>query len=298
MTTPLIHARGLSVGYGRGQVVSDLDFSLAAGQVHGLIGPNGAGKTTLLRALAGRLLVDGRLTVFGAAPFDNPVVLDRTVLAGIDAPLPEGWNLEKVCVVGAARHRGWRAERAEELARRFEVPRHTSYSQLSRGQKSAASIVYACASGCELMLLDEPYLGFDAGKREAFYRTLREEMETQPRTIVMSTHHLHESERLLDSILFIDSGCVRINGPVGDIAERIIELTGPAEEIDHVLNRLGVRELSRTDMSLGSRSIVDLREKPELIDAVFDLACHNGGRVRVAEVTLEKAVAALGEEER
>lgn len=298
MTIPLIHAEDLSVGYGRGQVISDLTFSLAAGQVHGLIGPNGAGKTTLLRALAGRLLVDGRLTVFDASPFDNPAVLDRTVLAGIDAPLPAGWSLEKVFAVGAARHHGWRAERAEHLASRFEVPRRTTYSQLSRGQKSAASIVYACASGCELMLLDEPYLGFDADKRDAFYRTLREEMETQPRTIVMSTHHLHESERLLDTILYIESGRVRINGPVEDIAERIIELAGPGEEIDRVLSRLGVRELSRTDMSLGSRSIVDLRQKPELIDAAFDLARHTGGRVRVSEVTLEKAVAALGKEMR
>ncbi len=300
MTTPLIDARDLTAGYPKGRdVLKDLTFTLDAGLIHGLIGPNGAGKTTLLRVLAGQLRHNGRVRVFGVDPFDTPTVMDRTVLAGIDAPLPDGWSVKKLLTVGAARYSGWDRERAGQLVERFDLPWKKSYSSLSRGQKSAASIVLACASGCELLLLDEPYLGLDVEKRREFYLVLREEMERAPRTIVLSTHHLHESEKLLDTVLFIDRGRVRINGPAEELAERILEIVGPAEDVNRVLNRLGsVTELHRDEMSIGRRSVVDLRDKPLLADAAYDTARQVSPRVRVSEITLEQAVLAMGGEGR
>lgn len=294
-----VRAKGLKKNYGETQALKGVDISVKTGTVLGLLGPNGAGKTTLLRVLAGQLRSEGDLTVFGERPFDNPEVLDRAVLAGIDAPLPASWPVRKILAVGSARHVTWDADRAEELVTRFDLPTGRNYSELSRGQKSAASLVFACASGCELMLLDEPYLGLDTAKREAFYRTIREEMERLPRTITMSTHHLHESERLLDTVLYLEDGHLTLAGPVEDLAEQILELTGPAEEVNRVISRLGnVPELRREDMSIGRRSIIDLRATPERADAAFDTARQTGGKVRVSEVTLEQAVLALGGDHR
>lgn len=128
---------------------------------------------------------------------------------------------------------------------------------------------------------------------------MREEMDRQPRTIIMSTHHLHESEKLLDTLLYLDSGRVQVNGPVEDLAEQILEIIGAPEEVDRVLNRIGaVPELSREQMSIGRRSVIDLRGKPQLIDATFDAARQVGGRVRITEVTLEQAVLAMGGQQR
>ena len=79
---------------------------------------------------------------------------------------------------------------------RFDVPAK-AYSSLSRGQKSAVGFIFAVASGCEVMLLDEPYLGLDTQRRELFYQVLREE---HGRTIVISTHHLNEVAGLLDTV--------------------------------------------------------------------------------------------------
>lgn len=300
MTAPLIEVCGLSAGYPKGRdVLKNLSFTLETGLVHGLIGPNGAGKTTLLRVLAGQLRHNGGVRVFGVDPFDNPEVMDRSVLAGVDAPLPAGWSVEKLLAVGAARYPGWDRERAGQLVERFNLPWKKSYFSLSRGQKSAASIVLACASGCELLLLDESYLGLDVEKRREFYLVLCEEMERMPRTVVLSTHHLHESEKLLDTVLFIDEGVVRVNGPAQDIAEQILEIVGPAEDVDRVLSRLGpVPELRREEMTIGRRSIVDLREQPVLADAAYDIARQVGGRVRISEITLEQAVLAMSGEER
>lgn len=224
---PLIHAHSLNCGYAQRPVLHEVSFSLAAGLVHGLIGANGAGKTTLLRTLAGQLQFSGELAVFGAQPFDNPAVMDRTTLAGIDAPLPDGWSARRLFAIGAARHRRWDAVRADDLLERFGVPPSTSYSRLSRGQKSALSIIYACASGTELLLLDEPYLGLDVQKRALFYEVLAEQMARPGTTIVLSTHHLHEVETLLDTVLYLDDGGVAMNGPIDDLADAVIEVAGP-----------------------------------------------------------------------
>lgn len=273
MTSSLITATRLSASCPKaGQVLLDLDFSLEPGLIHGLIGPNGAGKTTLLRVLAGQLQHDGEVRVFGTDPFDNPGVMDRTVLAGIDAPLPDAWSLKKLLAVGAARYIGWDGDRAQELAERFELPGRKAYSALSRGQKSAAALVLAVASGCGLLLLDEPYLGLDVEKREEFYRLLREETVRSNRTIVLSTHHLHESEKLLDTVLYLEEGRVHLNGAIQEMSEQILEVFGSAEEVDRLLSRLGpVPELQREEIPVGRRSVIDLRQQPVLADAAYDL---------------------------
>lgn len=216
--------------------------------------------------------------------------MDRLVLAGIDAPLPDRWSVSKLLDVAAARWSTWNPARAAELVSRFDLSPDTRYSELSRGQKSAASIVLAVASGCELLLLDEPYLGLDVAKREQFYRTLREEAG---RTIVLSTHHLHEAEKLLDTVLYIDDGRVILHGAVDEVSARFVQLSGASDDVDRVLSRLGsLRELRRTDLSLGRRSVVDLGDGAADIDAVAHAAAQVGP-VKVTELTLENAVLAM-----
>ena len=85
----MIKASNLKTGYST-SVIKNLSFELADGLTHGLIGANGVGKTTLLRALAGQLPAEG-ITVDGHEPFDNPAVLDKTVLMGICLVNRKNW---------------------------------------------------------------------------------------------------------------------------------------------------------------------------------------------------------------
>lgn len=260
-----------------------LNFTLDAGLTHGLVGANGVGKTTLLRMVAGQFPSEG-LEVFGEKPFDNSSVMDRCVLMGIDNPLPTGWNLKKIFALGRARWSTWNQERADELVQRFDLP-VKNYSGYSRGQKSAAGFIFAVASGCELMLLDEPYLGLDVERRQLFLDVLREE---HGRTIVVSTHHLNEVAGHLDTVLLLADA--PLAGPVSDLTEAIVELSGPAADVDRVLSRLNVPTLERSSSTLGDRAVVDARSvSPE---DVFAQARECG--VRAAEVSLERAILALG----
>ena len=265
-------------------MISTPHFTFSDGLTHGLVGPNGIGKTTLLRKIAGQLNGSG-IKVDGDKPYDNEKVLGKIVLMGIDNPLPEGWNLKKVFTVSSLRWPTWNKERAEELVKRFELPMK-NYSGLSRGQKSAASFIVAVASGVPYMLLDEPYLGLDASKREVFYEVLREE---HGRTIIVSTHHLNELSGLLDTVALMGEN--PLSGPIDEFIEGAVQLTGSTEALDRALGRLQLPVLQRETSTVADRALVDAR--PNHTANVFAMAQEIG--LRVTEVSLEQAVLALGE---
>ena len=265
-------------------MIKTREFTFADGLTHGLVGPNGIGKTTLLRKIAGQIQAGG-ITVFGEEPFDKQSVLNRVILMGIDNPLPDSWGIGKLGVIGKARWPRWDEERFNELLVRFDVPAK-AYSALSRGQKSAVGFIFAVASGCEVMLLDEPYLGLDTQRRELFYQVLREE---HGRTIVISTHHLNEVAGLLDTVSLM--GDNPISGPIDDFIEGILELTGPSESLTAAVEELGLPALSRQTTPLGERVLIDARSAST--DPIFRIAQAHG--LRVNEVSLERAVLALEE---
>ena len=265
-------------------MISTPHFTFDDGLTHGLVGPNGIGKTTLLRKIAGQL-GGSSIKVDGDKPYDNEKVLNKVVLMGIDNPLPAGWNMKKVFTVCSLRWPTWSKTRAAELVERFELPMK-NYSGLSRGQKSAASFIVAVASGVPYMLLDEPYLGLDAAKREVFYEVLREE---HGRTIIVSTHHLNELSGLLDTVALM--GDNPLSGPIDEFIEGVVQLTGSAEALDRALGRLQLPVLERETSAVADRVLVDAR--PNHTANVFAMAQEMG--LRATEVSLERAVLALGE---
>lgn len=262
-----------------------LNFELASKLTHGLVGANVVGKTTLLRMMAGQFPSQG-LRVFGEDPFDNQRVMDRTILMGIDNPLFDGWNVKKLFWIGQARWKTWNQDRADELVDAFELPVQ-NYFSLSRAQKSAMGFIFAVASGCELMLLDEPYLGLDVKRRQIFFDIMREEQGT--RTVVVSTHHLSEIEGYLDTILLLADE--PLSGPIDEIVDSIVAVSGPASQLDRALGRLQLSVLARESSTLDDRAIIDAR--PKFAQCVFDQAKDLG--LRAQEVTPEEAVLALEE---
>lgn len=285
----VVYASGLSCGYGKKTVLQLDEVNLAPGKMHGLIGANGTGKTTLLRAIAGQLKTSGEMQVYGMTPYDNAVVMDRTVLMGIDVKLPEGFSIKRLFALGKSRWVNWDQSYAEELASRFELDTEQHYGKCSRGQKSAVGIIMALASGCELVLLDEPYLGLDVDKREVFYHALIEEHENTDRTFILSTHHLNEAETILDEITLIsnkgrESSELILQGNIADTMENMLEVTGTGiqmERLEEALPKEAV--LDRQILGGAAKVIVDLRQYPDLVDLVHRVA-------KATQLCLEDAV--------
>ncbi|AKP09608.1 ABC transporter ATP-binding protein [Corynebacterium pseudotuberculosis] len=273
----------LKKSYGKHAVFAGLNFELQGERIHGLVGANAAGKTTLLRIIAGQIPHEGLMEIFGEPSFDNQKVMDRTVLVGIDAPLPQSWSPRKLFAFAACRYPRWDQKRCEELIEIFEIPLTKRYSSLSRGQKSAVGIVMAFAARCELTLLDEPYLGLDVYKRKAFYQELRHEQEQHPRTFILSTHHLNEAAGLFDELLILRNGAIADSGAVEDIAESVVELMGTTVAIDLALSELNVEVIMQKTVSGVTKALVRATH-----DEVARISELHG--IRVQRVTLEQAV--------
>jgi ABC-2 type transport system ATP-binding protein len=153
--TAILEARGLAKRYGRRVVLDGASLTVNAGEMIGISGGNGAGKTTLLRILAGFLAPDA-----GTLRARSPIGYSPQSILLYDQLTIE----EHFRYFSAARPAGipWR-EAGRELARRyrFEPWWHERVETLSEGTKQKLNLALALAHDPELLLLDEPYSGFD-----------------------------------------------------------------------------------------------------------------------------------------
>lgn len=304
-TAPGFELRDVVKKFGRQAAIDGATASLPGGRVYGLIGRNGAGKTTLLRAMAGQIFHKGEILVGGQPVFDNAEVLSQLILAGPDVPWPE-MKVKHLIRVAAARWPTWREDLAEQLITDFQLNTKKTLDELSRGQRSIVSIVIGLAAQASVTLLDEPYLGLDVQNRQLFYRHLLADVEANPRTIILSTHHVDDAAKILDSVVLIDSGRITGVGSLEEITQRIVTLSGSSAAVDGFITRLGCGSSLLSDAtSAGARRVtVDLATLPGLAAegagsplASMTLtrlrALAEGTGVRVHECDLEQAVLAL-----
>lgn len=266
----MISTSNLTKYYTTKLVLDSVDLDFAPNQIHGLLGRNGTGKSTLLSILAGQVKAsDGAVTMDGQPVFDNPDTMARTVYAGIDVPFPGSWKVRAIIDMAAKRWEPtFNTEIAQQLINEFGLDESARYDALSRGQRSMVGIVVGLAARCELTLLDEPYVGLDVANREIFYRTLMAEAQILPRTIILATHHIEESAKILDTVTVL--------GRDGRIAHR-----ADVEKLDgayvHVLGRgLGTNdgEIRRTE----GAGLIDV------LTTADNAALYQGATTRPAEL--------------
>jgi ABC-2 type transport system ATP-binding protein len=214
----VIAAEGLRKRYGATQALDGLDLTVRAGTVCGLLGPNGAGKTTAVRILATLLRFDaGRARVAGHDVARDPAGVRASIgLTGqehaIDRKLTGRQNLE---MFGRLFHLDARAarRRADELLDRFDLAdaadrkaRGYSGGMLRRLDLAASFILRP-----KVLFLDEPTTGQDPRNRTEVWDVVRS-LVADGTTVLLTTHHLDEADRLADQIFVIDRGRVIAGG--------------------------------------------------------------------------------------
>jgi ABC-2 type transport system ATP-binding protein len=194
---PLVEARHLARSYGRRPVLVDVNLELRAGEVVGVTGENGAGKTTLLQILVGRIGGDrgtvARRGSIGYCPQD-PLVFPNLTVA------------ENFRFFGAAHGLSdWRG-RLEDLAPRlgFAGQEERRVAELSGGTRQKLNLALALVSDPQVLLLDEPYAGFDWETYLRFW-DLAAELRARGRALLVVSHLLHETARV-DRVLRLAGG--------------------------------------------------------------------------------------------
>jgi ABC-2 type transport system ATP-binding protein len=229
----VVEVHGLTKRYGSVAALDGIDLTLREHTVHGLLGRNGAGKTTLLQIIAGQILpTAGAVRVFGGDPYDNGPVMAQVCLASEGLAYVDTLSVDRVLRVGAIAFPHWDAAWARALAGEFDLPLERKIKQLSRGMRSALTIVVGLASRAPLTCFDEPYIGLDAAARQLFYDLLLAEITERPRTVVVSTHLIDEIADLLERVVIIDRGRVAIDDDADALRQRAVIVAGPTPTVE------------------------------------------------------------------
>ncbi|PYP72240.1 MAG: ABC transporter ATP-binding protein [Gemmatimonadetes bacterium] len=193
---------------GKGFEIRDLDLHVPAGSIYGFLGPNGSGKTTTIRLVLGLLRPQaGQITVLGERmPDDAPRVLARVGYVPEQPHLDPTLTVRETMNFQAAFYPTWDGPRAEQLLGQFQLDEQRLFGRLSKGQKAKLMILLALAQRGELLVLDEPTDGLDPVVRRDILAALLEYVAQRRATIFISSHLVHELERICDWVAVMDDG--------------------------------------------------------------------------------------------
>lgn len=209
----MIRFENVDFGYERKhKVLSEFSHELSGGGIYGLLGKNGTGKSTMLYLMTGLLRPQsGRVTVDGT----NAALRDPAMLADMFI-VPEEYNLPEVSLnqyvkAIAPLYPNFSHEVLKQCLKEFEMEDESLHLQhLSMGQKKKVYMSIALASGTRYLLMDEPTNGLDILSKSQFRKAVIAGM-TPDKTVIISTHQVHDVERLVDHVVIISTGSVLLD---------------------------------------------------------------------------------------
>ena len=251
---PAICVSGVTKCFGDVTAVNNLDLEVPPGCLIGFLGPNGAGKTTTIRMIMSIIYADeGSVSVLGHSALDakNRIgylpeergLYRRMRVRDLLRYIGRLKNLSRKDADRAAAVWLERLELPEALTRRCE--------ELSKGQQQKVQFTASVLHDPELIVLDEPFSGLDPVNAALLSGVIRD-LHSEGRTIVFSTHVLHQAELLCDRIFLIDRGVKLLDDNLSAIRERFrqrivsVEVVGtcslpsiPGTRAEHVADQPG-----------------------------------------------------------
>jgi ABC-2 type transport system ATP-binding protein len=227
VSAPIVSAEQVSKWYGQVIGLNDVSVSVPAG-VTGLLGPNGAGKSTFLKLITGQLKPNkGSLKVLGEPIWGNPRLFFQIGFCPEqDAFYDRMTGLEWVTAL--VRLNGLGEREADEAARRALTAvdlmdaAGKKIGAYSKGMRQRVKLAQAIVHDPMLLILDEPLSGMDPLARRRTIKLIREWSRTG-KSIIVSSHILHEIESMTGNILLINNGRILAEGDVHQIRELIDE---------------------------------------------------------------------------
>lgn len=218
----MIRIEALTKRYGKTVVVDDFSVTVPQGEAIALWGPNGAGKTTVVRCILGLVEFDGVVEVGGldVRKFGKSTRSQLGYVAQQLAFYDDMTVLETLDFSASLRHLP--IERVDEVLELIDLGGHHDkrVRELSGGLRQRLGLAAALLPDPPLLLLDEPTSNLDAGARESAVALL-DDLRSQGRTLVVTSHHLEEVGMLVDRVIAMDEGRITVECSPAELAERL-----------------------------------------------------------------------------
>ncbi|XZN58925.1 ATP-binding cassette domain-containing protein [Clostridium perfringens] len=213
----MIEVVGVKKKFRRKKVLENITFNVKKGEITALLGLNGVGKSTLLKIIMGLVKQDEGEVLF------NGEKLNYKTYENI-AFVPDVLNtyghmkIKDAFEYMSMMYEKWDMDKAYEMLKDFKLTDDLKINKLSKGNIARVKLILGFARHPEYLLLDEPFSGIDIFTREKFIESLIGYMDNDI-GILLTTHELKEVENIVDKVVFLSDGNIKIEFYVEDVRE-------------------------------------------------------------------------------
>jgi len=237
-----IQVRGLQKSYKDLQVLQGVDFNVARGSIFALLGSNGAGKTTIVRILTTLLKPDGGTAqVNGFDLLSQPARVRESIsLTGQFAAVDEILTgRENLIMIAELRHVKGVGKVADELLQRFDLAdaARRPVSTYSGGMRRRLDIAMSLIGDPQIIFLDEPTTGLDPQGRIEVWEVIQN-LADSGTTMLLTTQHLEEAEKLADRIAILHEGTIIVSGTLEELRKLL-----PPAKVEYVERQPTLEEI-------------------------------------------------------
>lgn len=226
-TAAIVQVCDLSKSFNGAVALQNINLQIKRGSITGFVGANGAGKSTLMQVMTGIHVPSAGTCLTLGQPADK---LDASVLKRIGYVHQEGalvpWmSVRRLIRFVAGHYPGrWNSELEQAYIRRFKLPLDVRVSTLSPGKRQQLAILLAVGYEPELLILDEPAAGLDPLARYEFLQLLLDMIQSDERTIIISSHILSDIEQIIDHVVIFEDASVLRDCEFDVLCEEFVKL--------------------------------------------------------------------------
>lgn len=251
--------------------LENLDLTVPTGTIVGFVGENGAGKTTTLKAIFGAIRTDGgSIEVLGCT---DPNRLDKSQIGVVmeDSFFYETLTPRQVNSIMKSLQPGWDSAEFARLLHDYQLPEKKLIKDMSKGMRMKFRLATALAHKPKLLILDEATSGLDPVVRGEVLDYLRDYIQDENHSVLMSSHITSDLEKVADSIAYLHKGRLLFQMERDELLEKYGVLRCSPEQLEVLDNRLKVatRKTGFTCETLVNDAVAARRALP---DAVIDRA--------------------------
>lgn len=214
----LLECKHLCKEFDKTKVLKDVNLSIPKGKIIGLLGKNGMGKTTLIKLINDLLTpTSGEVLING----NKPGVASKKVISY----LPERTYLDKSMTIAQAFcyfeefYDNFNKKKATKLLKDLNLEPDKKISQMSKGMQEKLQLILVMSREAELYILDEPLGGVDPATRDYILDTILSNFK-EGASVIISTHLIADIERILDEVIFIDRGEIKLQASADELRSK------------------------------------------------------------------------------
>ncbi len=214
----LLNCENLTKRYGYKTALDSINLTIGRGRIIGLLGPNGSGKTTLIKLINGLLAPSGGcLTINGNSPGPET---KRVISYLPERTYFNSWmKVTDILDYFCDFYSDFDRNRALEMLHRLNIDERDRLNSMSKGTKEKVQLIMVMSRNAELYCLDEPIGGVDPAARDYILQTIITNYNENA-SVLISTHLISDIENVLDDVIFIQNGHIRLTASVDEIREQ------------------------------------------------------------------------------